>query len=347
LINDLQTLSDRVGIPALAKVKLADSLETRPLKLQVLLDFYLKNNPSVKDELKDVKASFLQFMQLVGKETVEEIRDADLYGYDDSLKRINEKRELPNSRYVNKRFARVRTVFNFYNNNFKRINKSDNPHEDCIVKVMKDFTAICVKLAEQIITQDPPKDFAPKIFKQMMQVEPDEMYKLIYCLTLACGFYAKDIEGLTKSMIKTKNDIVYIDYPREKTKRVHNRLIVLPQIVADKLTAYIASDKTESDFIFKNQQKANLKRQSIWDHFDLLRKTITHDDGTEISFKHLRDTTASTLAFAVTNVNFINITIGHRAVKSEYWKYIRTNQEQHKEVPKIMYEKFKDGFDLL
>ena len=81
--------------------------------------------------------------------------------------------------------------------------------------------------------------------------------------------------------------------------------------------------------------------------FNAFFKSFTKEDKPSISAKHFKDTVASSLAFDVTNVNIIKVTLGHsiQNTKDEFWKYVESRPEQQKQASDILYNKFKDAIE--
>jgi integrase len=182
------------------------------------------------------------------------------------------------------------------------------------------------------------------IFKQ---IKNDKQFTLINLLALNCGFYGVDIEFLEKSMIKEKDGLTYISYPRLKTQRTSPRVIILWDKTVKLLKKYMAECPNNTQWIFLNHAKTNLKTKSIQDTFKKLKKKIKHSDGSEINFKNYRDTVTSSLVYKVNNLELVSVTIGHdfTGKKSEYWKYIETKPSEILSVSEILYNKFKSVID--
>ena len=116
-------------------------------------------------------------------------------------------------------------------------------------------------------------------------IERDDVHKLlavvntkwraIILLALNCGYYAKDIHDLKKHMIKSKDGLDYIVFPREKNK--HMRVNVLWKETKAALDEYLAESPNNLKYVFASQYGTQLNPHDVQRCFGRLRKKVfTH-----------------------------------------------------------------------
>jgi integrase len=149
-------------------------------------------------------------------------------------------------------------------------------------------------------------------------------------LALNCGYYAKDIHDLKKSMIRHKDGLDYIVFPREKNK--HKRVNVLWPETNEAVDRYIAENPSESEYVFSSQFGTPLDPHDVQRCFGRLRRRAGVPES--VKFSHFRDGAASAL-FGRVQSDMLKVTIGHR-IKGEKAKYISAKPEQVEECASII-----------
>jgi hypothetical protein len=102
-----------------------------------------------------------------------------------------------------------------------------------------------------------------------------------------------------------------------------------------------------TEFVFITQAGGQYTESTLDKKFSPFFRALNKDCNTSYTAKHFKDTVASNLAFDVSNVNIIKITLGHsiKGAKDEFWKYVEDRPEQQKPAIDILYMKFKDAIE--
>jgi integrase len=345
ILQDIREASKKLGFPALIEIedKLLKYKDVPKLTVTNILDFYWKYNKSQKKEKRMVRLAVNEFIKYIKDEDISNIDKFDVISFNEYLSSDDN-----SSNFINKRIERVITCFKYYNKNYEKKLLVDNQHKSEIAIVIQLIKEHTTKAEEQI--NDTPKSFEINTLKKIFKhIKDDKEFTLINLLALNCGFYAIDIEGLKKNMIREKDGITYISYPRDKTQRTSPRIIILFDKTVKLLKEYIGLNPNNTEYIFLNSAGTNLKTGTIQRKFKKLKDNIKHSDGSTIDFKNYRDTVTSTLVYQVKNTDLLTITIGHdfSGKKNVYWKYVETKIDEVKSVPEILYKKFKRVIDIL
>lgn len=281
----------------------------KPLLVKDIGQFYIDRRKPSKDEKRKVESVWKEFCQIIPCKTIREITSNMIYDYYDKISRQYKENNFASS-WLKSRFARIKTVLN-YSKKYGRTNKRE------LSRVLE----WCQCLSVPSDTAVNPNPISKEDVHQLLDIA-DIKWKAMILLALNCGYYAKDIHDLKKAMIKSKDNLYYIVFPREKNK--HMRVNVLWQITYDAVKEYILKYPNESEHVFSNKYKRPLDPHDVQRGFDKLRKKAKVDE--EVKFCHFRDGAATAL-FGKVNSDLLKITIGHR-IKGEKSKYIAVKPEQ-------------------
>ena len=345
ILQDIRGAAKKLGFPALIEIedKLLKYRDIPKLTLTDIFDFFWDYNSSQKKEKRMVKLSVKEFVAYIKDEDISNIDKFDIISFDKYLSSGDF-----TSDFINKRIERVITCLNYYKKSYEKKTLKNNEHKNEIIRVVDLVNEHATKAEEQI--KDTPKTFVIKTLKKIFKhIKNDKRFTLINLLAFNCGFYAVDIEGLKKNMIKENNGITYISYPRDKTRKTSPRAIILFDKTVKLLRVYLEENPNNTEYIFLNSVGTNLKTSSIQKEFKKLKEKIKHLDGSTIDFKNYRDTVTSTLVYQVKNTDLLTITIGHdfSGKKNVYWKYVETKIDEIQSVPEILYGKFKTVIDAI
>ncbi len=319
LTNPIEAAS-KLGIPEISRLTDLPPLEP-PLTLEAILQFYIDHRKPSKDERRKAVSAWKEFCKIVPVKTVREITLNIIHDYREIIWAEYEKNSWTNS-WLKARFTRVKTLFN-YSRKMGRTNKTE------LVRVVE----YCSCLAAPA---DPSGDAQP--------IEREDVHKLLdHCkikwkaiilLALNCGYYGKDIHDLKKSMIKNKNGLDYIVFPREKNK--HKRVNVMWSETKEAVDQYLVEKKFNTEYVFTSQNGTQLNPHDVQRGFGRLRKKAGVPD--EVKFNNFRDGAASAL-FGKVEADMLKVTIGHR-IRGEKSKYISVKPEQVKVCADIIYEEY-------
>ena len=319
LTNPIEA-AQKLGIPELSRLTDLPPLEP-PLSLEAILQFYLDHRKPSKDERRKAISVWGEFSRFITAKTVREITANMIHDYRDAFWAEYEEKGWSVA-WLKSRFNRVKTIFN-YSRKMGRTNKAE------LVRVFE----YCSCLAAPT---DPTGDAQP--------IEREDVHKLLdHCktkwraiilLALNCGYYGKDIHDLKKSMIKNKNGLDYIVFPREKNK--HKRVNVLWSETKEAVDNYLSEKKFNTEYVFTSQYGTPLDPHDVQRCLGRLRKKAGVSN--EVKFSHFRDGAASA-PFGKVEADMLKVTIGHR-IKGEKSKYISVKPEQVKACADIIYEEY-------
>lgn len=319
-------------IEAIRILKLNELLpkEYRIVSLKEISEFYKDNNTVSKACKGKVKNTIKHFTKITKKHNLNDIKEEDIIIYRDFVKNENKSES-----YIANRFRFLKSALNFYLEN-----KSCNGEKELIRQVL---TVAKEKLKSGVPTaKEGPKSIdvttAQKIFDKAKQ---DKELYLMFLIMLNCGYYPIDIRQLKKSMIKTKDNMTYIIHRRSKTGKAFIRINVLWDITAKLLKEYI-EENPNSDYVFLSDRKDMYAEDTMSKKLN----NFFHDNNINHNAKHFRDTVASSLAFKVTNNNYVKVTLGHciNDKNNEFWKYVESNPEEVLQVKNILWDKYKGCF---
>jgi integrase len=221
------------------------------------------------------------------------------------------------------RFTKVKTVLNYSKKN-GRTNKNELSRVldwcKCLSVPAEDST----EQAQPIEREDVHKLFEVANLKM----------KTIMLLGLNCGYYAKDIHDLKKTMIMHKKGLNYIVFPREKNK--HMRVNVLWGETKEALDEYMSKNPNNLDYVFTSQYGILMDPHDVQRCFDRLRKKAGVSK--EVKFNNFRDGAATAL-FGKVNSDMLKVSIGHR-IKGEKSKYISVKPEQVSDCAKYIWQEY-------
>jgi integrase len=183
---------------------------------------------------------------------------------------------------------------------------------------------------------EPPKPIAKEDVHKLLE-KANNKWKAIMLLALNCGYYAKDIHDLKKEMIKQKDGLNYVVFPREKNKNM--RVNVLWKETKEALDKYMSENPNDLEYVFSCQYGGLLHPHDIQRSFDRLRKKVGVSD--EVKFCHFRDGAATAL-FGKVNSDMLKVTIGHRIV-GEKSKYISVKPEKVKICADTIWQEYFGG----
>lgn len=320
ILTDPITSAKKLGIPELARLDDLPRLE-KPLSLQQILEFYLETRNPCKEEQKKVKSIWKGFCKSVKVRTVREITCDMIHDYKDKLCKICKSKGYKTS-WLRRKFTRVKTVLNC-SKKYGRTNKRE------LVRVLQ----WCECLSAPNTIDVSAKPIEREDVNKLLNVA-DVKWRAVILLALNCGYYAKDIHDLKKNMIKKKNELDYIIFPREKNK--HMRINVLWKETKQALDQYMEEKPNDLEYVFLSMNK------TPWDTHDIMRGlgTLRKKSGVsdEVKFSHFRDGAASAL-FGLVQSDKISVTIGHR-IKGEKSKYISVKPEQVKDCADYIWKEY-------
>ena len=333
-----QLLQDEeLRIEAIRVLKLDDLLpkQFKPLPIKEVLQFYIDtNNCSVKEK-RLVKKAVEHFMSIIKKTTINDITEDDLELFKDKIKHSKF-----SSTYKTGRLNRVKTALSYYVDN-KKMNT-----EKELVRSVLTLCRETLKLGTAN-PDDKPKSIDKTIIEKIFQqAQNDGELLLMFLLMLNTGFTPVDLRTLKKSMIRTTNKITYIVHRRTKTDEQFIRVNCLWDITVELLKQQF--DKyPDTEYVFITKAGSRYAESTLGKKFTYFFQQLTKQQTPSISAKHFKDTVASNLAFDVSNVNIIKITLGHsiKGAKDEFWKYVEDRPEQQKPAIDILHKKFKDAID--
>lgn len=309
ILTDPILAAKKLGIPELSRLDDLPRLE-KPLALKSMLEFYINHKKPSKDERRKVKSVFKAFMNVVGVRTIREITSDMIFDYRDKCLKEYQERGL-SYHWLNAKFAKAKTVLNC-SAKHGRSNKSE------LNRVLGWCKCLTVSKGDTTESAQP--------------IEREDVHKLLNCanlrmrtimlLALNCGYYAKDIHDIKKTMIKHKKGLDYVVFPREKNK--HMRVNVLWEETKSALDEYMKANPNELEYVFSSQNGTPFDPHDVQRCFDRLRKKANVSD--EVKFSHFRDGAATAL-FGKVNSDMLQVTIGHR-IKGEKSKYISVKPEQ-------------------
>jgi len=343
-----QLLSDEeIKIEVIRMLKLNDLLPKQHniLTIENIMDYYINENKCSLREKRQCKNTMNYFSSVIKKKSINDITEDDIYTYRDFTRdKCDAKKK--STTWLNGRYTRVKTVLNFYNKN-----KKGNGEKELVKKVL-DYCKVLTRVDD--IIKEPPKTFDPitvkKLFERAIEQNNRKML-LMLLLMLNTGYTPVDIRGLKKDAVKKKEDLTYILFSRRKTGQVFKRVNCLWGITA-KLLGEQIQKYPNSPYVFNSNWGSSYGESTLTRHFREffdIPKEIKHLDGTKVNAKHFKDTLTTSLAFTVTNVNILKITIGHSLSnnKDEFWKYIDSRPEQQKPASDILYAKFQDAIKII
>ncbi len=320
ILKDTINAARKLGIPEIARMTDLPPLEA-PLSLDEVLQYYISRRKPSKEEVKKMKASWKEFRSIIQVDTVREVSSDTIHDYRDVIWAEYEKNSWANS-WLKARFSRVKTLFNYYLKH-GRSNKKD-------LKTVLDF---CQCLSVPSSVEDDARPIEREHVHQLLDY-CDIKWRAITLLALNCGYYAKDIHDLKRPMIRDRNGLDHIVFPREKNK--HKRVNVLWPETKTALDEYLGGKKHNSDYVFTSQMGTPFDSHDVQRCFGRLRKKAGVPDS--VKFSHFRDGAASAL-FGKVESDMLKVTIGHR-IKGEKSKYISVKPEQVKPCADIIYQEY-------
>jgi integrase len=308
ILKDPINAARKMGIPELARLEDLPPLEP-PLPLERMLQYYLDRRKPSKEERKKMTAAWTEFCGIVTVPIIREISCEMVHNYRDIIWNEYEEKGWANS-WLKARFARVKTLFNYY---FKhgRTNKKD------LIRVIGDCKCLSVPSSVEESAVPIEREHVHKLLEHC-----NIKWRAVIFLALNCGYYAKDIHDLKRHMIKSRNGLDYIVFPREKNK--HMRVNVLWTKTKQALDDYRRSIKHHGEYVFSSQFGTPFAPHDVQRCFGRLRKKAGVPD--DVKFCHFRDGAATAL-FGKVQSDMLKVTIGHR-IKGEKSKYISVKPEQ-------------------
>lgn len=323
LLNDDELRIEAIRLLSLSHL-LPQKYDTLPIK-DVLL-FY-KDNPCDSQEKDKVEYAIKLFLSVTKKVNVNDLTEDDIADYYDYVVGSDY-----SPAYKKGLLTKIKTCFSYYLTGRK--NRDKELVQDVHNKMLNIIKTSAAKPDES------PKSISIELAKSILSLAiADEEIYLMCLLMLNCGYYPVDIAQLRKDMIRVDNGINYIIHRRSKTKGMYVRLNCLWAETYTLLQSQIA--KTKGDYVFKSKTGDCYSEETISKKLNKLMKGLKHKTGEKVTAKHFRDTVASSLAFDVTNVNIIKITLGHATGnRDEFWKYVEAHPKAQQEAADILYQKF-------
>lgn len=333
-----QLLQDEeLRIEAIRTLKLDDLLprEYEALPFKEILQFYHDSNDCSAQEKRKVKTAVEDFVSIVKRKNINDVTEDDLELFRDKILKSNY-----SDTYKTGRLNRVKTVLSYYLENKKMNNEKE---------LVRSVLTLCREILKTSTAKpdDKPKSIDNETVKKILQkAKNDNELLLMLLLMLNTGFTPVDIRTLKKSMIRTMNGITYIVHRRTKTDEQYIRVNCLWDITV-KLLKKQFDKYPHTEYVFITKAGGKYTSSSIDKRFRTFFQELKKDCNAPLTAKHFKDTVASNLAFDVTNVNIIKITLGHsiKGTKDEFWKYVEDRPEQQKPAIDILYMKFKDAIE--
>lgn len=333
-----QFLNDeQLRIEAIRLLNLNDLLpkQYKTVSLKDICQYYKDNNPVCQAEKRRAEKTIEMFEHITKKKNINDITEDDMFTYKKYLTDMFEHKKMSTT-WLNGWFKRIKAVLNFYNQN-----KQGNGEKELVKKVYE-YCSVLKKVKEVI--KFPAKSIDVKTAKEIFQkAKNDSELLLMLLLMLNTGYYPTDLRNLKKDMIKTKGGLTYILFKRIKTGEQFIRVNCLWDITA-KLLKKQCEKFPHSEYVFVSDNGGMYAESTLCGKF----REFFKDMGT-ITAKHFRDTVASELAYDVTNINILKVTLGHSIgnSKEEFWKYVESRPEKQKPAADILYKKFEQAIKIV
>jgi hypothetical protein len=204
ILKDPISAAIKLGIPEISRLEDLPKLE-KPLLVKDIGQFYIDRRKPSKDEKRKVESVWKEFCQIIPCKTIREITSNMIYDYYDKISRQYKENNFASS-WLKSRFARIKTVLN-YSKKYGRTNKRE------LSRVLE----WCQCLSVPSDTAVNPNPISKEDVHQLLKIA-NVKWRAMILLSLNCGYYAKDIHDLKKDMIKSKDNLYYIVFPREKNK---------------------------------------------------------------------------------------------------------------------------------
>ena len=159
-----------------------------------------------------MKPTWMVFCRIVKVRIVREISTDMIHEYSDIILAEYEEKGWSNS-WLKARFTRIKTLLNYYLKH-GRTNKQD------LTRVLGHCMCLSVPSSVEEPAMPIDREYVHKLLEYC-----NIKWRAIILMALNCGYYAKDIHDLRIHMVKNRNGLDYILFPREKNK--HMRVNVL------------------------------------------------------------------------------------------------------------------------
>ena len=197
--DDMHTLARMIGIPEIARLRQLKNLAPS-ISLEEVGEFYFNSGLS-RDELRKCKNAWKEFVKEIKVKTVEHIIDDHILDYRNYIIKKYRKDGYQPS-YVNGRFSRVKTVFNYSIDEGKK-------DKDNLITVK----GYCSKLKKIDAGDEENANPITKEDLDKLLSVADSKWKSIIITALNCAYYGRDIQALQKSYLKIKFGLNVIDFP--------------------------------------------------------------------------------------------------------------------------------------
>ena len=311
-----------LGIPQLANL---DALpEKQHLKLSDMLELYLLK-PKGRKEKSSYKRTWAKFCRVIKCKEIGEVKREHIQQYSQEIYKEHQKKQYSYS-WLSHMFQRVKTILSY---NLKFGSK-------CNEEIQRVIAYCSILVTPSVNTGGGAQPISREDFHKLLSVS-DSRWRAILLTSLNCGYYAKDIQDLEKSMIRKNGKYYYIVFPRKKTGGQFKRVNVLWQETIDAIEAYWKEFPSNNKFVFNNSHGGQWKSQNMDKQFKRLREKANCPD---VTFSHLRDG-ASTAIWGEPGISddIHNIFLGHN-IRGERSKYVDVKPQKMEAAAEIIYKEY-------
>ncbi len=382
LINDTDMIADKTGLPCLKTFheQLRQYKEPLPLLYTEVLETYIAQATCDAGTKNRAVRYFERFVEIVGKKDMSKIDKNDVAkfkNYLDSL--VNSRSGKKASNVSLNAFSKdVKTVLNAY------VNEEDSSKVEAarnLAELIKD--GIERKQTKPNKVQKWDAHALYELFN-LPQIKNDKVLKLMFLLTLNCGWNSVDVANFSRSDDKESKHIyrikepnpnfsygleenetnnrylkehIMIDFPRIKMKCVYDRQCILWEKTADLLDEYLKETaELKSDFVFVNpktktkysDQYLSCKFGDFFDKKKLNMPKIKLANDRNALFKHLRSTLSTIAHENRVQYLVIDLFLGHSLRKAgEIGSYVGNLEKALHEIADGGYNDLKNVIDTL
>jgi integrase len=273
-----------------------------PMALTDIGERYVNKRPAIgKDEKKQSRKFWKQFIGIVGVKTIDELKQEHIERYRDTIFAIQEAGKFVDG-HVTKRFTKIKTMFSWIDR--MNITPTQTKRVLALLTVMESPGNATLEVSKPISRAD--------FHKLLAAADTEE--KAILLLGLNCAFYPVDIRLLKKNKGLNLEGGFYSDY-RNKTKKMR---VPIPQIsvlwkrTIQAVRKHLKENPNQTDYIFATQSGGPYADQTFRLKFQDLRDKASVDKS--VIFPHLRDGAAT---YAKVDEKQTNMLLGHSSGLSD------------------------------
>jgi integrase len=291
-----------------------------PIPLSKMADYYFNYIPTEREqasetERKKVKKWFEQFIRIIGKTYLDDIRQKDISGYTQSILNMAKQQNQSNT-WISHRWGAVKTVIRIYGTCTE-----DKTELDRNLRIWQDFRS------------PGSNDFNPalitkKQFEKLLSNVNIKWKAMIYWSLNTCS-YPIDVRLLKINDINWEDGT--IAYRRKKTKVP--KCGVLWKNTVKAIKDYMKERKGESDYLFLSRHKSLYSEGGFSDY---VRKYIRPKVNWNFEFSQIRDSARYAAEKGGVSSTHIHIAMGHR-IKGQDDAYLLRHPELVKDVSKAIY----------